>query len=61
MLLETANKDDQFNTALGKIQDAIEVLEKLVPAMQLTGSQKTSLSYTAADLKTLADKYATKW
>jgi hypothetical protein len=52
-LIQEANNDDKLATQLGKIQKAIEAIEKLLPDLKLTSSQRTSLKYAAEDLARL--------
>lgn len=53
-LIQEANNDDKFADHMGKIMKAITALEKLMPDMKLTSSQKTSLAYAVEDLTRLA-------
>lgn len=59
-MLREMNNDAEFNAQLAKLQAALDKLEKLVPTMDMVSSQRTALSYTAAQLKALADKHGGK-
>lgn len=52
-LIQEANNDDKLAAELLKIQKAITAIEKLLPDIKLTSSQRTSLKYTAEDLARL--------
>jgi hypothetical protein len=57
-LIQEANTDDTFNTQMGKIQDAIERLEKLlpqfVPPHRPVNTQIRMVEVAAEDLTKLA-------
>lgn len=55
-LIKEANNDDSFNTQMMKIQDAIEVLEKIVPLMDPLTSQSRALELSSDDLKRLVQQ-----
>lgn len=60
-LLQEADLDAEFNRHMGKIQDAIEALEKLAPKFKSENlkpvpTQRMALEVAADDLKALKGK-----
>lgn len=60
-LLNEANIDDEFNSALGKIQDAIDKLKTMKSKFEKQGTypvstQLNGLKYAAQDLNALHDE-----
>ncbi len=60
-LLQEADLDAEFNRHMGKIQDAIEALEKLPPKFKAANlkpvsTQRMALEVAADDLKALKAK-----
>lgn len=60
-LLQEADLDAEFNKHIGKIQDAIEALEKLVPKfkdqkLKPVSTQRMALEVASADLVSIKSK-----